>query len=341
VRFKTAAHFGVVALMWGSSYFWIKIVFQGLNSAQFSFFRILVGAVAMLGVLLLSSARLPRRPRVWAQLILIAFLANALPVLLVELVDDALGADAGMVSVFNASVPLCVVVLVLARRGGARVPLPLAAGLLVGFAGVLVLYAPWETGAAWLSAGAAVNAVAALAYGWSMLLMAKLMGPAEKGGQDMPPLVLATSQAVIGVGWAALNMPQGGFDRAPQWSWAVVGALLVLGILNTGLVYLCFARLIRDEGPVRASSVLYAVPVVLTLGTVLLEGYRLAPREIVGMSVILAGLVLARIRWGARAAAGPAGLAAPADLAAPAAPAAPAAGVRREPALTDSRRTLS
>jgi drug/metabolite transporter (DMT)-like permease len=298
------ARFGAVGLMWGISYFWIKIVFQGLNSAQFSFFRILVGAVAMLGVLLFSGTRLPRRPATWGQLVLIAFLANALPVLLVELVDDALGADAGMVSVFNASVPLCVVVLYLVRRRTGRIPATLAAGLLVGFAGVLVLYAPWNAGAQWLSAAAAVNAVAALAYGWSMLLMEKLMKPAAEDGQDMHPLVLATSQAVIGVGWAAVNLPNGGFDRAPQFSAAVIGALLVLGILNTGLVYMCFAWLIRDEGAAKASSVLYVVPVVLTVGMVLLENYRLTGREVLGMAIILAGVALARIPQ--RGATGPA-----------------------------------
>ncbi|MFB7259078.1 DMT family transporter [Streptomyces nojiriensis] len=295
MRFGSMARFSVVGLMWGISYFWIKVVFQGLNSAQFSFFRILVGAVAMLGVMLFSSTRLPRRPAVWGQLVFIAFLANALPVLLVELVDDALGADAGMVSVFNASVPLCVVTLYLVRRRTKRIPAMLVTGLLVGFAGVLVLYAPWNASAQWLSAAAAVNAVAALAYGWSMLLMEKLMKPGAEDGQDMHPLVLATSQAVIGVGWAAINLPNGGFDRAPQFSAAVIGALLVLGVLNTGLVYMCFAWLIRDEGAAKASSVLYVVPVVLTLGMVVLENYQLTGREVLGMAIILAGVVLARI----------------------------------------------
>ncbi|WP_228916340.1 DMT family transporter [Streptomyces sp. DH20] len=293
MRFDSAARFAAVALMWGSSYFWIKIVFGGLNSAQFSFFRILVGAVAMLGILALGRERLPRGAGVWARLVLIAFLANALPVLLVELVDDAVGADADMVSVFNASVPLCVVLLCLAARRADRVPARVAAGLVVGFAGVLVLYAPW--GAEWLSAGAAVNAAAAVAYGWSMLLMEKLMGPAEEGGRAMTPLVLATTQAVIGVGWAGINMPNGGFDSTPHFSASIIGALLVLGVLNTGLVYMCFAWLIREEGAAKASGVLYAVPVVLTLGMVLLEDHVLGTREILGMAVIVAGLILTRL----------------------------------------------
>ncbi|MEU0769505.1 DMT family transporter [Streptomyces albogriseolus] len=293
MRFDSAARFAAVALMWGSSYFWIKIVFGGLNSAQFSFFRILVGAVAMLGILALGRERLPRGAGVWARLVLIAFLANALPVLLVELVDDAVGADADMVSVFNASVPLCVVLLCLAARRADRVPARVAAGLVVGFAGVLVLYAPW--GAEWLSAGAAVNAAAAIAYGWSMLLMEKLMGAEEGGGKAMTPLVLATTQAVIGVGWAGINMPNGGFDSTPHFSASIIGALLVLGVLNTGLVYMCFAWLIREEGAAKASGVLYAVPVVLTLGMVLLEDHVLGAREILGMAVIVAGLILTRL----------------------------------------------
>lgn len=290
-----ALRFGAVALMWGSTYFWIKQALGGLSPGQFSFLRVLVGAVAIVAVVVVVGAVLPRGAGVWLRLLLIGFLTNALPVLLVQVVPDATGADVGVVSVFNASVPLWVLLLApLAREP--RTTARLAVGVLVGFAGVLLVFPPWEQADRWLTWGSLVNFVAAVAYGLAMVAMRRLMVAAE-----VSPLVLSATQAFFGVGWAALAIPYQGWGAAPEWSTPVVVSLLVLGVLNTAVVFTFFTRLVLDEGALRAGTVLYVVPIVLVLGSAWLEGTPVTTVQFVGMAVAVVGVVIARLP-GARSA---------------------------------------
>ncbi|MGP4020951.1 DMT family transporter [Saccharopolyspora sp. 5N708] len=281
--------FGAVALMWGSTYFWIKMALGAMSPTQFSFLRVVVGAVAMLAIVLITGAALPRRPGVWSRLLLIGFLTNALPVLLVQVVPDATGADVGVVSVFNASTALWVLLLA-PFAGEPRTPGGAVAGVLVGFAGVLLMFPPWEAAGRWLTWGSLVNFVAAVAYGYAMIYLRRVMA-----AENMRPLVLSATQALFGVAWAALTIPWQGWGDAPQWTMSAVVALAVLGVLNTAVVFTFFVRMVWDEGAVKAGTVLYLVPVVLALGSVWLEGAPITGLQIVGMVVAAVGVLIARL----------------------------------------------
>lgn len=280
--------FGAVALMWGSTYFWIKMALAGMSPAQFSLIRVAIGAAAMLGIVALTRSAFPRQPGVWLRLLVIAFLVNALPVLLVQLVPDATGEDVGVVSVFNASVPLWVLALVPFVRERLTTP-RLTAGILVGFAGVLLIFPPWEDASRWLTWSSFINFAAAVAYGYALLMMVRVMR-----GQNMRPLVLSAVQALFGVAWSTLTLTWQDWGTTPRWSGEVVVALLVLGVLNTAVVFTFFVRMVRDEGPALASTVLYLVPVVLMLGSVWLEGATLTGLQVIGMLVTVLGVVIAR-----------------------------------------------
>nr|WP_179812157.1 DMT family transporter [Nocardiopsis sinuspersici] len=279
--------FGAVGLMWGSSMFWIMLALQGLSTVQFSFARIVVAATTLSVALAVCGVALPKGARVWGHLLVLAVLSHLLPVILLE-IGDATGSDSGLVSVLNASVPLCVLVLLLlaGRVRGLGVRLP--AGLVVGFAGVLLLFAPWEAGAERLFTwGMLVSLAGALFYGLSMLYMERLMAEGL-----LTPLTLAAGQALLGVGWIGLALPWGGMETL-QLSPAVILGVTVTGVLNTGLVYWLFVRLVRDEGAAMASSVMYVVPVVLILLSVVILGQEISGREWTGMLVILAGVCFA------------------------------------------------
>ncbi|MEU1811834.1 DMT family transporter [Micromonospora aurantiaca (nom. illeg.)] len=324
--------FGAVALMWGSTYFWIKMALGGMNPTQFSLVRVAIGAVAMLAIVVLTGAALPRRPGVWLRLLLVAFLVNALPVLLVQIVPDATGEDVGVVSVFNASVPLWALLLaplLRERAAGGRT----VAGVLIGFAGVLLMFPPWEQVSRWFTWSSLINFVAAVAYGYALFYMVRVMRE-----ENMRPLVLSATQALFGVAWAALTLTWQDWGPAPTWSSEVLIALAVLGILNTAVVFTIFVRMVRDDGPVLSSTVLYLVPVVLLLGSVWLEDAPLTALQVVGMLVAAVGVLVARLGAGTDRPAGPAK---PADVdaeaAGPDAPARPVTPAGSRPSGSVSR----
>ncbi len=68
--------------------------------------------------------------------------------------------------------------------------------------------------------------------------------------------------------------------------------MIWLGALGTGVAYLLFYRVIERWGATRTTMVTYIIPVVaIVLGFVVL-GERLRPLELVGATLIIAGVVL-------------------------------------------------
>ena len=83
----------------------------------------------------------------------------------------------------------------------------------------------------------------------------------------------------------------------------VVGSIVALGVLGTGLAYVWNQNTLRAWGPTRASTVTYLTPVVgVTLG-ILVLGERLTWNEPVGAAIVFLGirLVQGRVRLRRRA----------------------------------------
>ena len=85
---------------------------------------------------------------------------------------------------------------------------------------------------------------------------------------------------------AALNWP----DRAPGLpAWL---ALLVVGVVCTGVAYLLFYRLIAQGGPARTLSVTYLIPLFAVVYGLWLLDEQLTPGMAAGGLVILWGTAL-------------------------------------------------
>lgn len=289
MRLRKALTFGTVALVWGSSYFWIKTAMRGMSPSQVTTARVAAGAGTLMAAVAARRQSMPRGRAIWGHLAVIALMNNALPFLLLA-VGKPTEEDAGMVSVFNASVPLCALGTTLALRKDRHDKWTVPAGLLIGFGGILLIFAPWKEGARVLSWTSAGNLVATGAYGGSVVYMQWLMEE-----RDLSPLVLSASQVLLSAGWSAMTLPWGGL-KPMKLSAPVIGSVAVIGVLNNGLVYMLFIRMVRDDGATVASSVCYAVPVVLVLLDRLISGKPISERQALGLAAASAGVILPRWR---------------------------------------------
>ncbi|UUU34416.1 DMT family transporter [Streptomyces sp. CA-210063] len=277
----------LLALLWGSGFLWIKLALNhGLSPLQITVVRCALGAGVLLVLALAARQRLPRDRRTWAHLLVAAFFCNALPFALFSIGEQTV--DSGTAGVLNATTPLWS--LLLGLLIGTDRPLSPArlAGLLSGFAGVLLIFAPWQraglvTGGALILLGAAVSYAVAFAY----------MGR-HLTGRDAP-LAVSAAQLLAATGWTALALPAGGSGGAGVDMTAVV-AVTVLGIFGTGVTFYLNYRLIADEGATSAATVGYLLPVVsVALGALFLDE-RVGLRVIAGMVVVLTGVALTRPR---------------------------------------------
>lgn len=270
----------VLALVWGSGFLWIKLSLQGgLSPGQITFARAALGSMFLLAICAATKAGLPRGKRIWAHLIVAAFLCNALPFTLFAIGERTV--DSGIAGVLNATTPLWS--LLLAREFGKT------KALLLGFGGVLLIFAPWRQEHVFtLGAQAMLGAAASYAAGFAYMA-SKLTG---RGTQ---PVALAAAQLLVATALAAVALP---FEGAGMPSPTLGGALsvVILGTLGTGLSFLLSYKLIADEGPAAAAIVGYLLPVVsVALGAIFL-GEPLNARVITGMLIVLAAVAASRSR---------------------------------------------
>jgi drug/metabolite transporter (DMT)-like permease len=303
----------LLALLWGSGFLWIKIALNhGLSPLQITVARCVLGAAVLLALASASGLRLPRDRGTWGRLLVAAFLCNVLPFLLFAVGEQTV--DSSVAGVLNATTPLWSLLIGIGlggERGLGRVRL---AGLLLGFAGTVLIFAPWrESGQ--LGPGALALLGAALSYAAAFVYMdrtltgrgdeppgcgAKAAPSARRAGQEgVSPSVLALAGAQLvaasGLSLAALPVTGGPVVPAGADATALV-AVGVLGILGTGVTFYLNYRLIADEGATGAATVGYLLPVVSVALGALVLGEDIGLRVVLGMLVVLAGVAMTRGR---------------------------------------------
>ncbi|GAA3842084.1 DMT family transporter [Saccharothrix violaceirubra] len=281
----TLVRLGVLALLWGSSYFWIKIALTGFSPVQIAFGRTVLGALVLVALAYSRGHRLTRDRRVWGHLAVAALFANLIPFVLFGIGEQSV--DSGVAGVLNATTPLWTLTLGLAlgfERN--RNPVRLA-GLLLGFVGTLLIFAPWQKGglASW---GALACLAAAASYAVAYTYIGRTLS-----GRGLSSIGLSSAQLVAATGLTAVVVPVGGLQPMHP-DWRSVLAVVILGVFGTGLAYMINYRLIEDEGPTNATTVGYLLPVVsVLLGAAVLDE-ELNLRVVAGMLVVLVGVALTR-----------------------------------------------
>jgi drug/metabolite transporter (DMT)-like permease len=193
----------------------------------------------------------------------------------------------GLSAILNATVPLFGAVIAWLwlkdQPKGSRI-----VGLAVGFIGVTMLAwdkASFRPDANGLSTGWAVLAclLACLCYGTAASVAKRYMG-------GLPSLVSATgSQIGASIALIPLTLLYWPSQAPSLQAW---GAVLVLGVVCTGLAYILYFRLIERAGPARALAVTFAIPAFAVFYGVLLLGESITPWMVVCALVIIAGTTL-------------------------------------------------
>ncbi|MGW0582960.1 DMT family transporter [Streptomyces sp. NPDC002920] len=275
----------VLALLWGSTFLWTELALEALTPVQVTVVRCVLGAVTLLAVCLGTGRRLPHERAVWGRVVVAALFCNAVPFALFSFGQRSI--DSGVAGVLNATTPLWALligVLTGAERGLRPARL---GGLLLGFAGVVLILAPWQAARpdGW---GVLAVAVAAASYAVGFAYMGRFLV-----GREIPTISLSAAQLLAATALTVPLLPAGGsvpVDIGPKTLIAVV----ILGVVCTGATFHLTYRNIAAEGATNTAAVGYLLPVVsVALGIVVLdEAFSL--RIAAGMAIVLAGVGLTR-----------------------------------------------
>ena len=276
-----------LGLIWGTSYTFIKLADAGLTPSQVVLGRLAVGLVTLLVITRVGKVKLPTFGPVWGHFCATAMLGMVAPFLLLAWGEQY--ASAAMAGVLIASLPLCTLAAVTVLLPAERASLQKICGLVVGFGGIVVIFAPWRGGTGTLGGQFAVIA-AAICYALQTVYIRKFLSP-----RGIPALALAAAQIIVATIIQAVITPALPW-HAPHVTWKVVVSVLVLGALGSAVAYTLYFRLIADLGATTASSVNYLVPVVAILASVVVLSDTVSWNMLCGVALVLAGLAFAERR---------------------------------------------
>ncbi len=285
---------GILGGIWGTSFLFIKVSLEGLSPLQVSIGRSALGAGALWVLLLARRLTVPSSPRLWAHIAAMSVVSNVVPFLGFSWAGDRV--SSGVSGVYNATTPLMTLLVALAVLPEERATRHRIAGLLLGFAGVVVVLGPWR-GAddANLVSGQLAALGASASYGIAFNYARRFLS-----GAGLPPVVLATCQLTMATLILGVVTPLIGWEPV-SLSGRVVASMLALGVLGTGLAFIIYHGLIRDVGATTASMVTFLIPLVaVALGVVVLDeplGWNL----FVGGAVVILGVAIAEGRLRRRA----------------------------------------
>jgi drug/metabolite transporter (DMT)-like permease len=272
----------LLSFIWGWSFLFIKVAVEGLTPTTVACTRVALGAAFLLAFLRAKGQALPRDPTVWRRLAVVGLVGSALPFTMLAWGEERI--TSALTSVLNASTPLFTAALAAVMLRD-RLRAVQVGGLVVGLVGVGVAAGIGRGDLAGSSlAGSAASVLAGACYGFSFTWSKKhLMG--------MAPLVAAFGQlataAVLLAPFAVATSVAEGVTMTPHRA----GAVVLLGVVGSGIAYVLNFGILADVGATRASLVTYIIPVVaVTVGVLVLdEPFHL--RILFGGLLIVAGIL--------------------------------------------------
>jgi drug/metabolite transporter (DMT)-like permease len=287
---RARALFAAMSLVWGIPYLLIKVaVDDGVPPLFVAWARVALGALVLLPIAAHAGALRGLRQHLgWV--VTFAVFEVCIPFPLIAYGE--LHVPSSLAAILIASLPLIVAVISLRVLPEERVDARRLAGMLVGFAGVVLLVGIDLTGSRDELLGALWILVATCGYAIGPMIIRRKLSGADPRGISAAALATAT---ILLAPAAVLTPP------AAMPSGEALAALAGLGVICSALAFVLFFALIVEAGPSRASVVTYLNPAVAILLGVTLLDERLGAASIGGLALILAGSWIATGGRGARA----------------------------------------
>ena len=129
--------FITLGLIWSSSFLWIKIGVQDIGPMALVAFRMLFGALTAIAIAYYQGIPFTRDWKDWGIFAIFGPASLAIPIFLISWGEQTI--DSAVASILNATVPLFTLIIAHFWLHDDKITFQKTIGLLVGFAGVLVL----------------------------------------------------------------------------------------------------------------------------------------------------------------------------------------------------------
>lgn len=275
--------FTVLSVIWGSSFILMKKSGEQLNGLQIGAMRIFAAGVSFFPFAIFHITKIPRNKLLIV--IITGLLGNFFPALLFASAIEQNG-ESSLASILNSLTPLFVIVIgVLFFK--AKVQSKKIAGVLVGFAGLVILSISRNTSLS-TDTGLLLILIATIFYGITVNLVSHYL-------KGIDGFKIATVSLTIMAFPAAFVLWRQNVFSMMQYDDKVKGALAIavlLGVTGSAIATALYYILIQKAGGLFASLVTYAIPVVAIIWGIL-ANENVTAVQMGCLALILAGVYLA------------------------------------------------
>lgn len=283
---KNWLKFFALSLIWGTSFFWIKIGLQEVDPITLVFFRVSFATLGLIVFFLITRKRYPLK--FWWLYLFLGFFNVAFPFILITWAETHI--SSGMASVMNSTQPLATALFAAIFIKEERLTSQRILGLVIGFGGVLMLMSDRLSGG--LSGqllGILAMAVAVLSYGGSAVF-------ARLKNKNVTPESQALGQMSFGLIFLvpALLTFESPFIL-PKLPISYL-AFAWLGLLGSFVASVLWYKLLDAIGPSRTSMTTYLFPLIgVTLGALVLNE-SVSWRLLAGGLLVILGIIIVNRR---------------------------------------------
>jgi len=279
------AALGLLALIWGASFLFIKLAVRDMSPATLVLSRAAAGALT-LALILAARRQTPFPAGTRARLLpflVMALFGSLLPWFGIGFGE--LSISSALASILNATTPLWTAVFAYWVTPAERPSGLNYVGVAIGFLGTGILIAPDLIGQPLRATTIGTLAVAGAAASYAVAALVqrrRLRGvsPLQVGFWQLAlatPLALAAALPTIG---------------ATHLQSALIAAIMVLGVGGSGIAYLLYYFMMNTLGGTRATTVTFLLPVTAVFWGASLLHEAITIPILAGMAVILLGVFL-------------------------------------------------
>lgn len=285
----------LLAALWGGSFVFSKVAVSQVTPLTLVLARVLLAAITLHVVCLFTGVRLLTTMKAWVAYFVMGLLNNVIAFSLIFWGQQSI--EASLSAILTGATPFFTVLIAGLVLADERFSTAKVIGLIIGFAGVVLVIGPRHVlglGEHLLAELAIVGA--ALAYGFSGVWGRRFAGE--------NPLATATGQLTAA---SVMMIPIAFYFERPlelgPLSTPVITSVLALAIVSTAIAYLLFFKVLKMAGATNTSLVTMLVPVFTMVIAVPTLGESIDALKLLGLIVIGIGLAVldGRILKSARA----------------------------------------
>jgi len=283
-----------LALIWGVSFLFIKVAVHDMSPIVLVLMRSASACIALALIVLVMGRPLfgeGWRGRI-IPFVLLGITGGLLPWAAIAWGEERI--SIGLASILNSTTPLWAAVLVYWIIPSGRPSAVNHAGVLIGFAGVVILVVPdlASKGLAGNAVGAIAVVLASLSYAVNALYARRKLRSVSVYEVSLGQLA---ATAVFAFPFAAPLL------SSVHVALPSMAAVVALGVGGSAIGLLLYFYIMNKLGPVQATGVTLLVPVTAVFWGVILLHEELTLPIVAGMVVILTGVVLTNLRTRKRA----------------------------------------